>query len=222
MCEYLRRSFVRSAFSLGHGCVMRVLIPITVILISSAPGWALSDMQRTVIWTRCWDSIRCHFTGFDEKQFADWDKNYESNLHALTSAPSDAEFWFKLQQIISSLGDGRTWLQPPTLLPVYDTVPIRFIIADGKIFVKQLGASPEVQSSGVHIGDELIEVDHQPVMERVQDECLPFVSGSTKKGRMASAIWRVLYGKSNQPIHLVFHKPSGQEYSLILKRDSGS
>jgi C-terminal processing protease CtpA/Prc len=201
---------------------MKRFICVAFFVLSFSSAWALSDAERAVAWTRCWDAVRYYFPGFDDQQAAAWDASFDSNWAELKATGSDTEFWRKLRMIIATLGDGRTALQLPNGLPrTYDTVPIRFVLAGDKILVKQLGESPEVQSSSIRVGDELITVEHRPVIAYMREECLPHVSGSMEKARLAEAAWRLLHGPADSPVHLVLRHPAGQEFSLSLKRNSG-
>ncbi len=201
---------------------MKFPFGLLLTLLCSLPVFAWDAVERTAVWTRTHDAIHDHFTGFTDSTLAVWDRSYEPVLHKLVSAPTDLEFWRELRRRVAELGDGRTAIQLPNDLPrTLDTVPIRFILAGNKVFVKQLSSSPLVQASGVHVGDELITVDNVPVLDHLRENCVPEVNGSSSSQRMAEATWRVLLSDSSQPARLAFHRPSGAEYSVKLPRHSG-
>ena len=200
---------------------MRSLLALVAILYA-ASAFALTGVERAVIWTQTHAAIHNHFTGFDDQELAAWDANFEPNLLQLVAASDNLEFWRGLRQIVAALGDGRTHIQLPNDLPrALDAVPIRMIFANGKVLVKKLSSSPEVQSSEIKVGDELISVDSVPVMEYIERECIPHVSGSSPSQRMAEAVWRVLNGATNSPARLVFRRSESDEYSVTLRRSSG-
>jgi C-terminal processing protease CtpA/Prc len=197
-------------------------IPLLISLLGFSSAWAWTPVERAAIWTRAHDAIRERFVGFDDKSLAAWDANDDSVLQSLVTAPTDLAFWQQLRRTVSALGDGRTYVQLPNDLGrVLDTVPIRFIVAKDKVLVKQLGSLPEVLASGIHVGDELVEVDHVPVLDHLRDKCMGEVSGSSSSQRMAEATWRVLLGAADQPAQLVLRRPNGSEYSVTLPRTSG-
>ena len=198
------------------------LVSFLLILASCLPALALTPAERATIWTRTHDAIRTHFTGFDTEERAAWDADFAPMLDRLTELNDETEFWRALRVKIASLGDGRTSIQLPNGLPrTYDTVPIRFVVADGRVLVKQLSSSPDVQQSGIKPGDELLTVDGKPVIEHLRSEVLQHVSASGESQRLAEAAWRVLLGDARQSAQLTLRKPDGREYSVTLRRDCG-
>ncbi|MBU0509513.1 hypothetical protein KKH27_11855 [bacterium] len=205
----------------------RIVLTLLCIALLSLKAFALDSAERAALWTKTWVAVRDHFVGFetttrrtmDRRQ---WARDFDPILRGLLNAPTDVEFWRILRMKLAELGDGQTTIEFPDDLPQeYDTVPIRILVAEEKVLVCELSGSPEVRSSGVQIGDELIAVDEIPVWEWIETECFPHVSASALPAKRAQAAQRVFTGKAGTKASFRFRRPNGDEYEVIFVRDSG-
>lgn len=201
----------------------RVVFVLAIFFLLAANAFTQDGARRAAIWTQTWTTVRDQFVFSDDSARREWETQFDSALEELTSAPTDVEFWRGLRLRMAELGDGGTVVNFPADLPQeYDTVPLRILPAGKKLLVKRLGRSPEVQASGVRVGDELVSVNGMPAEVWLTREALPHVSGSTAEGRIARAAERIFSGTAGTTVELQFRRPDGSTYATTLTRDSGA
>lgn len=182
----------------------------------------MSPAERGAAWTKIWTAAAERFVGFDRIPYVDWNREYEDGLAFINRTDNDVEIWRDMRRRIALLQNGRTYLRFPNTLPKsYDTVPIRMVLLGDKVLVRKLSDSPNVMSSGVKVGDELISIDGHPTMTYVRAVCYEQTSGSTDQSRLASSVHRIFTGPQGSNADCVFRRPSGTEYSIKLNRDTG-
>lgn len=201
-----------------------MIVPLFIFLLSiNSFARDRTPVERTVAWTLTWTNVREQFTGVSMLETLRWDEIYEPALKELLAIQSDVEFWRALRGKVTALKDGRTYIRlPGNINREYDLVPIAMTVAGDKVLVKRLSEAPEVLSSGIHPGDELLTVDHVPVFEHLYKNCVKHVSASTSDGLKAEAVYRILTGRADSQAHLKLKRPDGEIYEADLKRNSGT
>ncbi len=201
---------------------MKIVAFLLLFVITIPVHAELTQPERGAIWTTVWMEVRDHFAGFDSSEFTQWKGSFNEVLTELAQPPNDVEFWRSLRRQVATLNDGQTRIVIPDSLPIiYDTVPIRCMMVGEQVIVDRISSSPEVVSSGLEVGDELLTVDGIPVMQKIIEDCLPDLSGSNRDARLAQAVWRVLTDRAGTVAVLRLRKPSGEEYAVELTRWSG-
>jgi carboxyl-terminal processing protease len=141
----------------------------------------LTDSQKVAGLSQLWAEARYGFANFWHVPDLDWDATYMAYLPQVTATKSTAEYYHVLTRFYALLQDGHTGVyEPEAISPA--RLPIRTRLIDGHVLV--IGVrDPAFDLQGIHIGDELLAINGQPVIEYATQYVRPYVSASSPQDR---------------------------------------
>lgn len=141
----------------------------------------LTDAQKVAGLSQLWAEARYGFANFWHVPDLDWDATYLAYLPQVTATKSTAGYYRVLTRFYALLQDGHTGVYDPEAISPA-RLPIRTRLIDGHVIVIGL-RDPAFDLQGIHIGDELLAINGQPVIEYGKQHILPYVSASSPQDR---------------------------------------
>ncbi|RFP19070.1 MULTISPECIES: S41 family peptidase [unclassified Duganella] len=169
-----------------------------------------------------WAEARESFVHFDHVPGLAWDQVYMDYLTKVIAAPTTRDYYRIMMQLAPLLQDGHTNIYPPEELSdeLYARPPLRTVLVEDKVLVERVG-NPALQAR-LHVGDEIVAVDDEPVLEYGHRRIEPFVSASTPQDRaMRTYSYQLLMGDAGKPLTLRVRGADGTERDEVVER-SGS
>ncbi|HPE57288.1 MAG TPA: S41 family peptidase [Bacteroidales bacterium] len=211
------------SFSLSPGDTLRFRVILKekdtayteVIGIRELPN-TISMEDKLFMLSNLWSEIRYNFMNYENLSF-DFDSLYTECVQKALLSANDYEYRQILKYFLASLNDGHSDLMTFFSLGSYmGYAPISLKLVNNQVYIV---GYRESYGDRLACGDELIAVNGQPVMEYIENNMLPFISGSTQRFKLSEAVNSLTSGLKNENIHLTFRKFDGHEITLELKRN---
>lgn len=135
----------------------------------------------------------------------------EPTVERIREAKTDEEFYGLLLELVAGLKDTHTRIASYPGQPRLEAPPVELNRVDGKIAV--LRADP---ATGLSAGDVLLDVDGQPVEERLASEMLR-VCNSTDRGRVRAACGGLLRGRPGTTVTALVEFRGSEQRKVTLR-----
>lgn len=179
----------------------------------------LSTQEKVAGLSLFWAEARRGFVHFDHVPDLDWDKTYMDYLGKVIAAPTTRDYYQLMMQLAPLLQDGHTNIYPPDQLveEFYSRPPMTTGLVENKVLVRRVDNAE--LATKVHVGDEIVSIDGQPVREYAEQHVAPFVSASTPQDKaLRSYSYQLLAGDKAKPVTLRLRGADGVERTTIVQR----
>jgi C-terminal processing protease CtpA/Prc len=174
-------------------------------------------MRRVASFARLWSEVKYNFVFLNERKDLDWESMLEMYLPRIMAAQSDEEYAQAMKETMALLKDGHTSIQAGGAV---DQPPVRIEPVEGRAVLTGIADVPELRSSGLRLGMELVSVDGTRVAE-LQKKYDLVAAASTPQNRADIVDWMLLQGPPNSATTVVFRDADGTTLSATLKRNQG-
>ncbi len=181
---------------------------------------SLTPEQRVAGLSLFWSEANYNFVYFDHIPDLNWDRTYLEFLPQVLEAKTTREYYEVLMRLAPLLRDGHTNIYPPEELKnrFYSRPPLRTELVEGHVLVRDV-RNVALEKQGVHVGDEILSVDGQPVREYAEQHVKPYQSSSTPQDTDVRAYtYGLLSGDIDKPVALKLRDARGRESSLNISR----
>lgn len=181
----------------------------------------LDEASRIAGLSLFWSEARYNFVHFDHVPELDWNGAYLDFLPKVAAAKSLHDYYDALMRFAALLHDGHTDISPPPLLAneFFAAPPLETALIEGRVLVTRL-QSPALAAAGVHVGDEILTVDGQPVHDYAQAHVSPYVAGATPQDRAVRMYgYQLLDGDHRDPVVLGLRDAAGRQRQVRLSRE---
>lgn len=185
-----------------------------------------SEAERIAGFVRLWSEAKHNFAFFERRPELDWDRVLVEWLPRVQSATTASAYYRELEQCFALLQDGHTEVFGPSDRPTA-APPIALAEVEGRIVVTaQLHASAlddaalrdELAAADLHIGDELLAIDGEPVAKVLKDRIHPFLCASTPQHRSLLACPQLLRGEVGTKVRMTVRTGEQAERDVSLTR----
>lgn len=187
------------------------------------PASGLTEAQRVAGLSLFWSEARYNFVYFDQVPELDWNQAYLEFLPRVIAARSLHDYYDVMMRFAPLLHDGHTDIDPPDVIAneFYARPPLRTALLEGgQVAVTWVG-SPSVAARGLRVGDELLEIDGEPVRRYARTHVAPYVSSSTPQDRHVRMYdYQLLAGDHHKPVQLRLRHADGVVYTATLSREA--
>ena len=180
----------------------------------------LSEAQRIAGLSLFWSEVKYNFVHFDHVPQLDWDQVYLDFLPQVIAAKDTQAYYEVLMRLAPLLHDGHTNVYPPKALrdKFYARPPMRTALVQGKVLVTGV-FSPTLARQGIHVGDEIRQIDGIEVHRYAQQRVAPYESSSTPQDADVRAYtYGLLSGDKAQVLHLSLRDASGATREVTVSR----
>ena len=179
----------------------------------------LSTEEKVAGLSLFWAEARRHFVHFDHVPDLDWNQTYMAYLSKVIAARTTRDYYRVMMQLAPLLQDGHTNIYAPKELAkeFYARPPLRTQLIEDKVLVSYIG-NPSL-AEHLHVGDEIVTIDGEPVKQYGARQVAPFVSASTPQDRAQRTYGnQLLMGDEAKPVKLGLRSADGAERSEVLQR----
>ncbi|MES2038352.1 MAG: S41 family peptidase [Pseudomonadota bacterium] len=179
----------------------------------------ISTAEKIAGLSMFWSEVKRSFVNFHNVPDLDWDKLYLEYLDKVMQTKSTREYYQIMMQLAPQLQDGHTNIYAPDELseqfysrPALATALVGKSVLVTKVLNQQLAQK-------IQRGDEIINIDGQPVHEYASSKVAPYASSSTpqdKAVRMYS--YALLSGDKSKSIRLGLRDAAGKERVEVVNR----
>lgn len=176
-----------------------------------------SETERIAGFVRLWSEVKYNFAFFDHVPGLDWDQVLVDWLPRVQAAKSASAYYRELERCMALLKDGHTDVSGPSDWPTA-APPIAVRELERRIVVSGLAepsaledatARSELEAAGLHLGDEFLAIDGEPVEQVLKERIHPYVCASTPQHRSLVSCPRLLRGEAGTRVRLTVR--SGEE-----------
>lgn len=194
----------------------------TGLLLFPDPG----ETERIAGFVRLWSEVKWNFAFFDRRPELDWDQVLIEWLPRVQKATTVSAYYRELEQCFALLQDGHTEVHGPSEWPMASP-PVAVGELEGRIVVTGLpatGSIPdevlrrELEAAALHLGDELLAIDGEPVAKVLAERIHPFVCASTPQHRALVSCPRLLRGEPGTKLRLSLRTGDGAPREVELTR----
>ncbi len=160
-----------------------------------------------------WKEISYNFGNMNNCERLDIDSLYRAYLPKVTETKDDFEYWKTLQCFMAHFNNGHTKVfGAPDYLVKHLAYPLLATTChDGHVMVENFGAR---MAGKLHVGDTILTINGQDVMEYFQEKHVPYVSASNKSYKIHDAMFA--FNNSNCCLNY-----SDTKYRLGIKTPEG-
>jgi len=166
-----------------------------------------------------WAEARRNFVHFDHVPNLDWNKTYMDFLGKVIAARTTRDYYGVMMQLAPLLQDGHSNIYAPKELAkdFYARPPLATRLVEDKVLVTHVG-NPALEAR-LHVGDEIVAIDGEPVKQYGERRVAPFVSASTPQDRALRTYgYQLLMGDEARPLKLRVRGADGAERTETLQR----
>ncbi|MEO9215251.1 MAG: S41 family peptidase [Rhodanobacter sp.] len=181
----------------------------------------LDEAHRIAGLSLFWSEARYNFAYFDHVPGLDWNQAYLDFLPKVIAAVSLHDYYDVMMRFAPLLRDSHTNIYPPASLQdeFFARPPLASALIDGHVVVTWIG-SPALSEAGMHVGDEIVTVDGQPVRAYAKQHVAPYVSSSTPQDRAVREYdYQLLMGDHRKPVVLGLRNAAGELRTVTLSRE---
>ncbi len=150
----------------------------------------ISDADKAAGLSELWAEAKFGFANFWHVPALDWDEAYRTYLPLVLATHTTADYYHVLEKFYALLQDGHTGVNPPEQL-LGGRLAIETALVDGKVLVTGTrDASFDMQ--GLQPGDEILQINGEPVKLWAEANIAPYVSASTQQDRDSRVYYRSL------------------------------
>src|SRR5262245_2927628 len=113
-------------------------------------------MRRVASFARLWSETKYNFVFLNERKNLDWDSILELYLPRIMAAQSNDKYVETMKEAVALLADGHTSVQGGGAA---DQPPLWIKPIEGRPVLTAIANLPELQSTGLRVGMELVSVD---------------------------------------------------------------
>ncbi len=175
-------------------------------------------MRRAASFARLWSEAKYNFVFLNDRKNLDWDSMLELYLPRIMDAQSNDEYVETMKEAVALLADGHTSVQGGAAL---DQPPLRIEPVEGRPVLTAMADLPELRSSGLRMGMELVSVDGVSV-DALRKKHELRAAASTTQSRADIVDGMLLQGPPNSIARVVFRHLDGATVSVELKRNQSS
>lgn len=180
----------------------------------------LDEAQRIAGLSLFWSEAKYNFVHFDHVPQLDWDQAYLDFLPQVIAANDIRAYYQVLMRFAPLLRDGHTNIYPPEALRdvFYARPPLRTGLIEGRVLVTEV-LSPTLLRQGIHVGDEIRQIDGIEVHRYARERIAPYQSSSTTQDADVRAYsYGLLSGDKTQPLRLSLRNAAGAASELTVSR----
>lgn len=184
----------------------------------------VSDAEKAAGLSILWSEVKFNFVNFANVPDLDWDQKYMEYMPRVLETESTLEYYRLLEELVAQLKDGHTNVYlPGKLKEQFDARPgMRTRLMEGRVIVTEV-FDPALNELGIHVGQELLEVDGVPVIEYAEKNIRPYMSASTPQDSDERTFgYFLLRGDLSRPLSLKLENADGQQSVIEVKRLSRS
>jgi len=158
-----------------------------------------------------WNVLQ-HFYPYFDAVDVDWRAELRTALRAAGEDRDQAAFVRTLRHMVASIDDGHGNVYHPSV-PWRTPLPVVWhVVGDAAVV-----AAVEPTVSGLSVGDEVVAIDGQPVLQTLQKE-EALISGATPQWRRHVALRQLGAGDSDTQAALTVRNADGSTRTVTLKR----
>jgi C-terminal processing protease CtpA/Prc len=180
----------------------------------------LTVEQRIAGLSLFWSEATYNFVYFDHVPDLDWDKTYLDFLPQVIGAKTTHDYYDVLMRFAPLLRDGHTNIYAPKEIAdeFYARPPLRTELIDAKVMVSEV-RSQTLEKMRVHVGDEIVSIDGEPVREYAERRVRPYVSSSTPQDAVVRMYtYMLLAGDVTKPVRLTLRDARGRMHAVDISR----
>lgn len=180
----------------------------------------LTAEEKIAGLSKAWAEAKYNFANFDLIPNVAWDSLYQAYIPKAVAAKSLEDYYGVLQNFYQHLRDGHTRISMPYayyknrdgLLPI----EVRWI--ENKVIVTK-NTSALKEDKRVKPGLEIVNFDHMPVAQYIQQNISPYLNFSTPQDS-TERIYRYYLtpGKAGSEVAITFKDEKGKTFDHLLKR----
>jgi len=174
--------------------------------------------HRLLAAIRIWEVMR-YFHAYRELYDDDPDRVLESMLPQFAGARDSLEYALTVSRMVIHLRDSHGFVVNPTLMSFRGDAPVPVFVrmVEGKPVVVAFGVDSIARAAGIRVGDVVVRVDGEPVMDRFQRQ-LEIIAGSNEAARARNVCWTLLNGPDGSIADLVVVGVDGRSRTVRLPR----
>ncbi|MGV7206740.1 S41 family peptidase [Oxalobacteraceae bacterium A2-2] len=179
----------------------------------------LTAAEKTAGLSLFWAEAREHFAWFDHVPELDWNKTYVEYLSKVAATRSTREYYDVMRQLAALLQDGHSNVYLPGELQdqVYQRPALDTALVEDKVLVTSVGN--EELGRRIHVGDEVVAIDGEPVRRYAEQRVQPYVAASTPQDRTLRTYgYELLSGDLATPVKLRLRGADGAEREETVAR----
>jgi carboxyl-terminal processing protease len=185
---------------------------------------APSLTKNEMLWglMQVWAETKFNFVYFDQVPDLEWDEEMRLFIPKVLSAKDNNEYYKILQELVSRLDDGHSFIMAHELIKgAYDNPPLEFQMVEGKAILTRVGNTRKIRKAGLRPGLELVSVgDGVPVWEYFKENVARYFQGGTEQWTKAFGLFLLLNGPKDSLVKLQFRDPAGNLKEVELMRNS--
>jgi carboxyl-terminal processing protease len=184
------------------------------------------ETERIAGFVRLWSEVKWNFAFFDRRPELDWDKVLVEWIPRVQQATTVSAYYRELELCFALLRDGHTEVHGPSDWPVA-APPVALAELEGRVVVTGVcepasiqddGSRRELEAAALHLGDELLAIDGEPVAKVLAERIHPFVCASTPQHRALVSCPRLLRGEPGTQVRLSLRTADGAAREVVLTR----
>lgn len=179
----------------------------------------LSREERIAGLSTIWSVAREYFVWFDHAPALDWDLAYLQALPRVIDAPDQAAYWRELMRFTALLRDGHSNAYPPESMAgqFWSRPGLRTARVESQVLVMEV-RDPSLQAH-IHVGDQILTIDGEPVEAHAARAITPYQSSSTAQDlEVRSFDYGLLAGAADRPVTLELQRADGSRVVVQAPR----
>jgi C-terminal processing protease CtpA/Prc len=175
--------------------------------------------ERVAGLSLVWAEIRYAFPDFGYRPELDWDSLYIAYVPRVQGTPSTFEYYRVLQRFVAELGDSHTNVYfPPAINRGRARPPIRTALVEERVLITEI-QSRSLAGAGLHVGDEIIDIDGVPIRQYADSLVAPYEAAATPQDkRIRVYTYSLLIGSSSTPVRLGIRRADGSKANIVIQR----
>lgn len=179
----------------------------------------LTDQQKLYGLSLFWKEAAYNFAYFDKQPHVNWDEEYQKFIPQVLATKNTFEYYRVMERFSALLKDGHTDITYPAGLfrTAMDSPELALAEASHQAIVIIVAKSLEEK---IPLGSRVIAVDDLPLETHLSNQVFPFISTSSPLYLWSEGVNRALLGEPNTSVKILIEKPSGEQATLNLQRNS--
>lgn len=168
--------------------------------------------EPTEAFDRLWSLMGRHYAFFEHKG-VDWDAVYARYAPQAAEAESETDYYRAVAGMLNELPDGHTGLQQPEV--IFNDLRLFGYAGEYEGQAVVIAAGPEAERAGIEKGALLLEIDGQPVEERLETwaERLP---PSSTPWHFRKRLFLHLLATCDETLDVTYENPDGTQKTVTL------
>jgi carboxyl-terminal processing protease len=171
----------------------------------------ISDTEKLAGLSELWAQAKYGFANFWHVPQLNWDQTYRDYIPKVLATHSTADYYLVLESFYALLKDGHTGVFPSHEIgDKFDNLPFWTRLTDGQVLIRG-SRYPGADLQGLHVGDEIVTINSEPVNVWAERNVAPFVFSSSLEYRN-----NLIYGYD------LFLAPDGTVFTLGTQTPTGN